>query len=590
MSDKFQMREVNKNTLKLYWRQIRKYKIWLVLSFFVPISGLLIDTFLPFTLSQAVGALTVGNKGWLDNSLMMAVIVTGAGVLANLIGFQSLIRLEAKVRESLINETFEEIIHKDYSFFVHTQIGALTTRFLDFVKAEISLQDLFFVKWVGFILSLSFGIIIIASQSWLLALFILVFIILLLAQIKWSFKKREGWRKERHKIRGELFGALADAVTNNVVVKTFSKEESERKKLGGFNKSLKGIFIKDIGFMSKEGTARHLFMASVQILAIGGSAYLVFNGAMEIAFVIFTLAYLQRIASQLFILGEMINGIDQAFLEAAPMTEMLMRNDLVQDKKGAKNLQVKKGEIDFIGVDYRYNDGNVNVLSDVTLHIPSGQRLGLIGYSGAGKTTITHLLLRFADVTKGSLLIDGQDIKDITQESLRKNIAYVSQEPLLFHRSVRENIAYGSMKNKVTEKEILLAAKQAHALEFIETLPNGLDTVVGERGVKLSGGQRQRVAIARAILKNAPILILDEATSALDSESEKLIQEALGKLMRDKTTLVIAHRLSTIAKLDRLLVLNKGKIVEEGSHAELLKHGGIYAKLWEHQSGGFIQE
>jgi ATP-binding cassette subfamily B protein len=224
----------------------------------------------------------------------------------------------------------------------------------------------------------------------------------------------------------------------------------------------------------------------------------------------------------------------------------------------------------------------------LTLHIKPGERIGLAGHSGGGKTTLTKLILRFADVTKGAIAIDGQNIADVSQDSLRSAIAYVPQEPYLFHRSLRENIAYA--RPDATDDEVMLAVKRANAYEFIKNLPDGLDTIVGERGVKLSGGQRQRIAIARAILKDAPILILDEATSALDSESEKLIQNALTKLMKGRTSIVVAHRLSTIAQLDRIIVLENGSIAEQGSHSELLQHKGIYATLWAHQSGGFIEE
>ncbi|MBC7564627.1 ATP-binding cassette domain-containing protein, partial [Candidatus Saccharibacteria bacterium] len=213
---------------------------------------------------------------------------------------------------------------------------------------------------------------------------------------------------------------------------------------------------------------------------------------------------------------------------------------------------------------------------------------GLVGASGSGKSTLLKLLMRFYDVDKGTITIDGQSIEQVTQKSLHENIAYVPQEPLLFHRTVMENIAYS--KPGATIAEIHNAARQANALEFIEKLPKGFDTLVGERGVKLSGGQRQRVAIARALLKDAPILILDEATSALDSESEKLIQDALQKLMKNRTSIVIAHRLSTIAKLDRVIVLSDGVIAEEGTHQHLLAKKGTYAKLWAHQSGGFVEE
>jgi ATP-binding cassette subfamily B protein len=220
--------------------------------------------------------------------------------------------------------------------------------------------------------------------------------------------------------------------------------------------------------------------------------------------------------------------------------------------------------------------------------IKPGERVGLVGHSGSGKTTFTRVLLRFSDIQKGQIRIDGQDIADVTQESLRRSIAYVPQESTLFHRTLGENISYG--KASATKNEVIQAAKLANAWEFIRQLPQGFETLVGERGIKLSGGQRQRIAIARAILKDAPILLLDEATSALDSESEKLIQASLDNLMKDRTSIVIAHRLSTIAKLDRILVLEKGRIVEDGSHAALIKKNGVYAKLWNHQSGGFIEE
>ena len=210
-----------------------------------------------------------------------------------------------------------------------------------------------------------------------------------------------------------------------------------------------------------------------------------------------------------------------------------------------------------------------------------------MGASGSGKTTLTKLLLRFADIDKGTISIDGQAINQVTQASLREHIAYVAQEPLLFHRTIRENIAYA--RPDATDEQIAHAAKPAGALTFITKLPDGFNTLVGERGIKLSGGQRQRIAIARAILKDAPILILDEATSALDSESERLIQRSLTNLMKNRTSIVVAHRLSTIASLDRIVVMDNGAIIEQGSHTELLAKGGAYAKLWNHQSGGFIQ-
>ena len=282
--------------------------------------------------------------------------------------------------------------------------------------------------------------------------------------------------------------------------------------------------------------------------------------------------------------------MNRAFGDAHEMTEILDEAVIVKDKSNAHNLSVKDGTVEFRNVTFWHRDAKESdkTFENLNLTIPSSQRVGLVGHSGSGKTTLTRLLLRFADVQRGEILIDDQNISDITQSSLRRSIAYVPQEPMLFHRSIRENIAYG--QPNATEDEIREAAAKANALEFIESLPEGFDTLTGERGVKLSGGQRQRIAIARAILKDAPILVLDEATSTLDTESERLIQEALKHLMADRTTIVIAHRLSTVAGLDRIIVLENGEIAEDDTHANLIQRNGKYAKLWNRQTNLLEEE
>lgn len=271
------------------------------------------------------------------------------------------------------------------------------------------------------------------------------------------------------------------------------------------------------------------------------------------------------------------------------MTRVLDEPCLVADDPDAPELKVTEGAIDFEHLSFAYRDAAAgeSVFDDLTLHVAAGQRVGLVGKSGSGKTTLTKLLLRLDDVQGGRVLVDGQDVSHCTQQSLRRQVAYVPQEALLFHRSIRENIAYG--RPDATDEQIREAARLANATEFIDRLPRGFDTMVGERGVKLSGGQRQRVAIARAILTDAPILVLDEATSALDSESEALVQEALENLMRGRTSIVVAHRLSTVAALDRIVVLADGEIVEDGTHAQLVEAGGEYASLWSRQTGAFLE-
>jgi ATP-binding cassette, subfamily B, bacterial len=326
-----------------------------------------------------------------------------------------------------------------------------------------------------------------------------------------------------------------------------------------------------------------LLNISALVAAILASQY----NVISIGTVYLAITYTFTVARQLWEMNSIMRNYNRLMGDAHDMTEILgLTPDVVDTSKAP--LKVTNGEITFNTMTFTHGGAKETLFENFNLTIKPGERVGLVGHSGSGKTTLTRLLLRFSNLDSGSINIDGQDIGKVAQKSLRENIAYVPQEPLLFHRTLRENIAYG--KPGASDEEILHAAKLANAEEFITKLADGLDTMVGERGVKLSGGQRQRIIIARAILKDAPILVLDEATSALDSESEKLIQDALTKLMKGRTSIVVAHRLSTISKLDRIVVLDDGKIVEDGSHDTLLKKKGVYAKLWTHQSGGFIEE
>ena len=503
----------NRRTIKIYWQHAKQHRVsFFVMLVAIPGGVLLIDTLLPYYLAQAIGYLTSGEFSATKTALMFAAIVGLAGALMNFTGFQTMRWHEARVFKELSNSTFKRIINKDMNFFVNTKIGALTTRFIDFVRNEIVIQDLLIIRTLGFVLSVGVGLAILATQSLAVSGLILALIVVLVVQIRWGIRIRAPWRHARKQIRGEAYGAVADAVTNSMVVKTFAHEKFEMSRVGELNTAYQKAYDKDIGLAVSEGSLRVFLLIVVQIIAIYVSIQMVAAGTLSVAAAVFTLAYLQRIGSQLFILGDILNGYDQALLDAGPMSDMLYQKDIVVDHEGATKLAVTQPSIKFQSVTYRYPDSRQHALKDVTLSIPAGQKVGLVGHSGAGKTTITHLLLRFDDPTNGEILVSNQDISHITQQSLRESIAFVQQEPMLFHRSLRENIAYGQLD--ADDSQIEQAARRANAWEFIETLPDGLDTLVGERGIKLSGGQRQRIAIARAILKDAPILVLDEATSA----------------------------------------------------------------------------
>lgn len=384
-----------------------------------------------------------------------------------------------------------------------------------------------------------------------------------------------------------MFGAMSDAISNIAAVKAESGEEIEKEKVKAIGKiSLernlefsKRVLIYDSFLANSINRSLRVFSVLFAVLvAVEG------NGDISNLYLATTLTL--SILTYLWSFGDTLFDVTVYFGDAAPIVPILMADVVIQDEHDAGLLENAKGKIEFDKIGYRYPNTNQDVFSDLSLTINEGERVGIVGKSGAGKSTLVKLIMRFVDPTSGDIKIDSISTRSITQESLRNNIAYVAQEPMLFHRSVYQNITYGS--DGINDQEVRNVLERAHAHEFIEELPEGIDSIVGERGVNLSGGQRQRIAIARAMLKNAPILILDEATSSLDSESEGFVQAAFEELMRDRTTIVIAHRLSTLLNMDRIVVFDKGRIVEEGTHQELVENNGIYAGLWEHQAGGFL--
>jgi len=382
---------------------------------------------------------------------------------------------------------------------------------------------------------------------------------------------------------------LADVIGNIAAVKAFAREKSENNHYKKLIDDWRNTNIREMKSVLKITGSFSTLMTIMNICAFIAAIIATEHNIASIGVTYLVISYTLNVVSELWSVSSTTRSYIRVLGDAGPMISTLDESVELTDPIHPQPLRLNGSDITFDKIKFTHSENDDKLFDEFSLTINSGEKLGLVGSSGSGKTSLTYLLLRFSDVDSGTISINGQDITSVTQADLHKAIAYVPQEPLLFHRTLRENIAYG--KPNATEKEIIMAAKQANAMDFIKLLPKEFDTLVGERGIKLSGGQRQRIAIARAILKDAPILVLDEATSALDSENEKLIQNALAKLMEGRTSIVIAHRLSTVAKLDRIIVLDDGHIVEQGTHNELQNmNGGIYAKLWSHQTGGYIKD
>lgn len=567
-----------------------KHIVW-SFSTLIPFSHFLYIVLLPLLISFIVQSL-IQNPHDLATPLWLVggIIVSGAlSLFIQHYAFIGFFNHEERMTTRLAERAMNGLLRHSHLFFSNQKVGSLAGDVNTFSRSYLSLMDTLFLNASSIVVSFITSLLIIAIISPPLLIPLLLLTGFIIGESILSLQKRSPYRNKRKEMQSRLFGSIADVLGNQTLVRMFSSQQREVAAIVRERQAIEGVAKEEIDILQRSAEVRqgglYVFQAITMIVAI----YLVTQDQVSVAALIFTVTYLGRVTGAMYNINSIIRTAEQAFLDASKVTEILANDIEVFDIPHAKPLEVTQGDIQFHNVNFSYGTKrNEVVFQNLSLVIPHGQSIGLVGRSGGGKSTFTQLLLRYMDIQDGEITINKQNIAEVTQNSLRENIAYVPQDPYLFHRTLRENITYGN--GHATDTELQQAIKKAHAKEFIDKLPHGLDTVVGERGVKLSGGQRQRVAIARAILKNAPILILDEATSALDSESEKLIQEALSNLMKDRTSIVIAHRLSTIAKLDRIIVLDNGKIVEDGTHTELLKAGGTYAKLWSHQSGGFIED
>lgn len=494
-------------------------------------------------------------------------------------------KFTAVIKNSIIKETLSYVLKSSHSFFLESfsgqishqimnladKIGLIMYRIsLDFVRATAQLVLSLFVAFtvnVYFFLTILIWFVIFFGFSLIMS------------------KKLISLADRFAKSEARVSGQVVDCVTNQNTIRIFARRDFELGRLKTYFSKLLLRFQRKEAFLIFV-YAMQGFMLSIMI---GFVVYFLIHfygkGMVNVGDFALMLSLVMRLGHMIWFTMGRVDEFNQHVGRCNQYLRGLFVTREIKDKEDAKDLKVNEGKITFDNVQFRYSDQE-DLFHNKSIEIKAGERVGLVGFSGGGKTTFVNLILRLFDVRKGTIKIDDQDIKDVTQKSLRKKISFIPQDPSLFHRTLRENIVYANPE--ATDEQVTEATKKAGAHDFIMNLSNKYDSVVGERGIKLSGGQRQRIAIARAILKDAPILILDEATSHLDSVTESKIRKSFDELMEGKTTIVIAHRLSTLLHMDRILVFDKGEIVQDGSHKDLLEEEGLYKKLWDAQVGGFL--
>lgn len=585
----------SKAIVKVFWQHVRKYKgRVIVVLFLVATAKISDDIIVPLFLkrlfdllggeiaapTEQVPSLLIGT---LIIILVLRFVAWAAWRTSSLVNNW----LQPRVMADLTQTSHEYVLKHSYRFFSNSFTGSLVRKVNRLSRSYEDLADQLQYVFVPLCITVIGTMIVLGMRSLFLAGVLFVWIVFYLAFNISYARWKTRFDFEKAKIDSETTGVLADSLTNAITVKLFTGFEHEKGLFKAVTERLRRArtFTWNIGEIMDASQA--FLMIFIEFIMIYFTIRFWQQGILTIGDFALVQAYLITFFRVLWDIGRGIRKVFEALADADEMVEILETPHEVKDSRTAKELDVQTGRIEFKDVYFSFQKTR-RVLKDFNLVINPGEKIALVGPSGAGKSTVTKLLFRLYDVERGKIYVGNQNIAKVTQESLRSQIALVPQEPILFHRSIMENIRYG--RRDATDEEVIEAAKRAHAHEFIQELPEGYDTYVGERGVKLSGGERQRVAIARAILKNAPILVLDEATSSLDSESESLIQDALEELMQGRTTIVIAHRLSTIMKMDRIVEIDNGRVVGSGTHSQHLRRkDSIYKKLWDIQAGGFIQ-
>lgn len=579
------------DVLRAFWQAIRPQQVALYFSIFAYSIVSILDLMVPLVYKQFFDLLAIGGKKDLlaPQLIRLLIIILIIHVVVWIFFRTAMFVLndfESKTMARLKQMSFDYMISHSFSFFANNFTGALVQRVNRFSRSFERLYDTLVFNIIPLFINIA-GVIIIVwfvepIISYIICAWIVIIMIFNALFSRWKLK----YDLESAKSDSATTALLADSVTNQNAITLFTNFDNESSSFKRVTNEQAKIqrFTWNLGNIV-DGVQGGLIVV-VEFLIFYYAVRFWQKDLITLGTFVLIQVYILSIAHRLWDFGKIIRNLYESLADSKEMVEILITPRDVKDQPDATLLEVKEGRVEFKKVSFSF-DNTKGLINNLNLSIVSGEKVALIGPSGAGKSTIVRLLLRAYDLTSGYILIDNQDIQRVTQESLRQNISLVPQDPVLFHRTLLENIRYGRLD--ATDNEVIEAAKLAHCDEFIETLSLKYNTHVGERGIKLSGGERQRVAIARAILKNAPILVLDEATSSLDSYSESLIQDALDKLMKGKTSIVIAHRLSTIRKMDRIVVIEGGQIIEDGSHDDLLvKEKGLYKKLWNLQAGGFI--
>lgn len=581
-----------RSMLRHYWQFVRPHLVGhgtILLGYLIGQVGVIVVA--PLIYKEIIDTVTSPGAGaheYLNLLLVLLVINIVFLNIAFRIADYLITVVQNQTLKELADYTLDQVESHSYAFFTNSFTGSLVAKGRRFINAFEALHDQFvFQIWMGGIALISSIIVLFVSSPMLGLIFLgwlALYLVLVYFMVKWQIPKS----LKNAEADSRTTGHFSDILTNVLTVKMFGTGRREKEEYAKTTTEQsyyrKSAWLQQ-GFWNAMYQAVSIGIFNIVILWAAVSLWKA--GTISAGTIVLVQVYVITSFNVVWTISKNIIRISTALTDANEMVEIFDRSREVTDPAHPQQPAFTDGHVTFADVTFSY-EGMVNVFGNLTLDIQPGERVALVGHSGAGKTTLVKLLLRFADITGGTISIDGQDITQVMQDDLRRHIAYVPQEPILFHRTLAENIAYA--KPDASQEEIEAVAKRAHAHDFIMQLPDGYDTLVGERGVKLSGGERQRVAIARAMLKNAPVLVLDEATSSLDSVSEAHIQAAFEELMAGRTTIVIAHRLSTIQKMDRIIVLDQGRIAEQGTHAELLARNGIYAELWQSQVGGFITE